>query len=63
MKVKFINKYFKPKDPQRFIEFSCKNKRDAETIISALSTFYSGDNYSCEIGGKKAPLYLDWGLK
>jgi hypothetical protein len=61
MKVEFINKYYSAKDPQRKITFTAKPK-DAETIISALSAFYSGDPYTCKIDGKNAPLLLDHGL-
>lgn len=62
MKVEFTNKFYDAKDPQRTTTFVCKPK-DAETLISALSAFYSGDPYTCKIDGKNAPLYLDWGLK
>lgn len=62
MKVEFTNKYFDAKDSQRTTTFTCK-AQDAETIIAALSAFYSGDPYTCKIDGKSAPLHLDWGLK
>lgn len=62
MKVEFTNNFFDAKDPQRTTTFTCKPK-DAETIISALSAFYSGDPYSCKINGKNTPLEKDFGLK
>lgn len=62
MKVEFTNKHYEPNDPQRVTTFTCKPK-DAETIISALSAFYSGDPYTCKIDGKNAPLEKDFGLK
>ena len=62
MKVEFTNKYFDAKDPKRTTTFTCKPK-DAETIIAALSAFYSGDPYTCKIDGKNAPLEKDFGLK
>jgi len=62
MKVEFTNKYFDAKDPQRTVTFTAK-PQDAQTLISALSAFYSGDPYTCKIDGKNAPLEKDFGLK
>lgn len=62
MKVEFTNRYFGEKDPQRTVTFTAK-PQDAETLIAALSAFYSGDPYTCKIDGKNAPLEKDFGLK
>ena len=60
MRVKFTNKYYNPKEPWRCIEFT-SNEKNAEAIIGALSAFFSGDDCSCEIDGKKIKLHLDHG--
>lgn len=57
--VKFINYYY---DEPLEITFKSNSPDSVDLLISALSAFYSGDEYECFINGEQAVLENDWGL-
>lgn len=59
--VQFIN-YYEEFDTPLEVNFKADDAGSIDTIISALSAFYSGDPCECYINGEQALLDKDWGL-
>lgn len=57
--VKFTAEH---EDGKNIIAFIASDPNHINTIISALSIFYSGDEQHCYIDGQEAVLDGDWGL-